>query len=669
MIRISDDMSPSFVSHPDFAALSPLSIFHKEHAPSEAVVHPAELQNKHILYRHGVEIGKFSRAVMRITADDCYKLYINGRYVTEGPAPSYPHAYFYNEIDVTDYLTEGKNVIAVHTYYQGLCNRVWVSGDLRQMLWCLLELDGKPVLCSDGSWKCAYHSGYTACGKFGYDTAFAECYDSRSPEDRFYEADFDDSTWGFAQINTTGGWSLIPQASKQIAVYPMLPDLCEATERGLFLSFPTEAVGRLFVKARGRRGDTVILRYGEELAEDSSPRYEMRCNCRYEEKWILSGGEDVLPQFDYKAFRYAELIFPQGVEIADVWLEVRHYPYERRYEYRTDNETLLKVLELCENTVKLGTQEHYIDCPTREKGAYLGDMMVSGRAQAILTGDTTLLRQVAENFARTSFICPGLMAVSGCAYMQEIADYSLEYPALLAWIYSVDGDLDFLRRAEPWATGVYEHFRQFERPDGLLEGITDKWNLVDWPANLRDGYDFPLTNPIGEGLHNVINALWYGLKLAMGEIYEILGKSADFGTERTKAAFLKTFYRPETGLFADSAESHHTAVHSQIFPLLFGIGCEDKALQDRLVACIASKKLTSMGVYMAYFALAGLKRAGEGALCEALATDEGAWLNMLREGATVTFEAWGKEQKWNTSLFHPWAVAPLIVFCDGVREY
>jgi translation initiation factor IF-2 len=29
-----------------------------------------------------------------------------------------------------------------------------------------------------------------------------------------------------------------------------------------------------------------------------------------------------------------------------------------------------------------------------------------------------------------------------------------------------------------------------------------------------------------------------------------------------------------------------------------------------------------------------------------------AWLNMLEEGATTTFEAFGKDKKWNTSLFH-----------------
>lgn len=32
--------------------------------------------------------------------------------------------------------------------------------------------------------------------------------------------------------------------------------------------------------------------------------------------------------------------------------------------------------------------------------------------------------------------------------------------------------------------------------------------------------------------------------------------------------------------------------------------------------------------------------------------DRGAWLRMLDDGATTTFEGWGKDTKWNTSLFH-----------------
>ena len=35
-----------------------------------------------------------------------------------------------------------------------------------------------------------------------------------------------------------------------------------------------------------------------------------------------------------------------------------------------------------------------------------------------------------------------------------------------------------------------------------------------------------------------------------------------------------------------------------------------------------------------------------------LMLDPGAWLRMLKEDATTTFEGWGKDTKWNTSLFH-----------------
>ncbi len=50
--------------------------------------------------------------------------------------------------------------------------------------------------------------------------------------------------------------------------------------------------------------------------------------------------------------------------------------------------------------------------------------------------------------------------------------------------------------------------------------------------------------------------------------------------------------------------------------------------------------------------------------------DEHSWANMLKEGATTCWEAWGKDQKWNTSLCHPWASAPIIVLIEdaiGIR--
>ena len=52
-------------------------------------------------------------------------------------------------------------------------------------------------------------------------------------------------------------------------------------------------------------------------------------------------------------------------------------------------------------------------------------------------------------------------------------------------------------------------------------------------------------------------------------------------------------------------------------------------------------------------------RSGHDAELAPLLRDENAWRRILREGGTTTFEGWGKDTKWNTSLFH-------LTMCDAV---
>ena len=661
-------MQGKFICHKDFENLKPIDVFHKELSPNPAEKHAESLCNRHILFRKKAVFGKASKAILKITADDYFKLYINGVYVAQGPPPSYPDHYYFMEIDVTPFLKDGVNTFAVHNYYQGLINRVWVSGDLRSMFWCELYLDGKVALVSDESWLTATHTGYSSCGIIGYETAFAERYDSTAKEVGFEKESFDDSQWQPASIYKQTDYILQKSPIQPLSVYLKKPIYTERKGEVLFVDFGQEMVGYLRAKAKGSQGDKVLLRFGEELNPDGSVRFDMRCNCRYEEEWILSGKEDVLDQFDYKAFRYCEIMIPEGASVRDVEMQVRHYPYEKKAVYETDNEQLRKVLQLCKNTIKYGTQEVFVDCPTREKGQYLGDVCVSGRAQCVLTGDTTLIKKAIIDFCGSAFICKGVMAVSTSSFMQEIADYSLLLPALILWVYKRDNDKDFLRLTFPYITGVYEYFMQYSQEDGLIEGVKEKWNLVDWPDNLRDGYNFPLTKPIGEGKHNVLNAFWIGFLKADQDICEILGEAVNIAIDNVEKSFINAFYNKETGLYCDSTQKTHSAVHSNVLPLLFNIGMSETK-ERKIVEYICQKKLTSMGVYMAYFTLAALMKHGEREKAELLATDKGAWLNMLEEGATTTFEAWGGNQKWNTSLLHPWATAPLIVFAKDTEVY
>ena len=664
-------MQGKFISHELFADLKPINVFHTEY-PQVTVPNATEkYADKHVLFRKKFNAGgDLFKAVLKITADDYFKLYINGKFVTQGPPPSYPQAYYYMELPVGRFLKSGENVIAVHTLYQGLINRVWVSGDNRESLWAELVINGEVILATDESWKCKISSAYEPTAIVGYDTQYMELFDSRSEDRDFEKEKFDDSKWQNAKIKKYNDYNLIKSPIEPLDIYEVEPKTVRKTENGYFYDFGQEAIGYLVVKAKGEKGDGIIIRQGEELNDDGSIRFGLRSNCRYEEKWILSGGEDTLDQFDYKGFRFAELIVPETAEIINVKFRIRHYPFKQKAVYKSINTDFNNIIKLCVNTIKYGTQEIIPDCPTREKGSYLGDFCISGRAHALLTGDTTFLKKTILDFCRTSFICKGLMSVATSSFMQEIADYGLIFPSLVLWTYKFDKDTEFLKSVEPTLKGMYEYFASFDRGDGLIENLYGQWNLVDWPANLRDGYDFPLTKPISDGVHNALNALWIGFLKVMNEIEAICGNEKVAETDEVIRSFYKAFYNDETGLFCDSENKTHSAVHSNIFPLLFGIYGKDEELKKRLVKMIYDKKLNSMGVYMAYFALAALVENGERNKAIELTLDKNAWLNMIKEGATTAFEAWGKEQKWNTSLFHPWAVAPLIVFNEsGIKVY
>ena len=306
-----------------------------------------------------------------------------------------------------------------------------------------------------------------------------------------------------------------------------------------------------------------------------------------------------------------------------------------------------------------------VDCPLREKGQYAGDLTVTGASHLVLTGDTSLFKKAIDNQMQSAFICKGLMAVMPGSLMQEIADYSLQFPILALRHYRYSGDREYLARCLDASETMIAHFRQFERADGLLEDVTDKWNLVDWPENLRDGYDFPLASVVekGSGAHNVVNAFYVGCVKCTEHIRDILGLGGERRADALTAAFRKAFFNGESGLFTDSEKTTHSALHSNAVAAFFGLCTpEDEArIGDFLV-----EKGLCCGVYMAYFLLHALCRMGryEDAYALIVSTGEHSWYNMVREGATTCFEAWGKEQKWNTSLCHPWASAPISVLAE-----
>ncbi len=632
----------------DFLCLEPINVFGKALSVN---VRESDIKNYHCHCRSRYSYDGNKQVIMQITADDYYKLYINGVYVTEGPAPSYHTARFFSELDITKYLHIGNNVIAVHLYYQGLINRVWQSGDNRFGLAC--HINGENLL-----WKYKKLDAFNGC-ELGYKTGFSENFDSRLYDAEWKTLSFDDASWDVMK-EKEHDYNFLIQNSKQLSVYEMKPK----NIMGNIYDFGCEIVGGLKIEAQGKIGQQIVIHCGEELNDNGTVRYNLRANCKYEETWLLSDGDCIYENYDYKAFRYVELLNEEA-EILSLKAVVRHYPFdENRCVLKSNEKYLVEIFNICKNAVKWGSQGSYLDCPSREKGQYLGDTLIIAHSHLILTGDNSLLRKAIDDFAQTSVICKGLMAVSSSSFMQEIADYSLLFGELLMLEYKFSNDKEFLRKYYPIAKNVLLYFKKYENDDGLISAVNEKWNLVDWPENLRDGYDFPLTNPINSDQpHNVINAFYLGAVKTLNEIENILNYDVSFDFRKLKSAFNKEFFDGE--FYRDSKTSEHNSLHSNVLPLYFDLVREES--KEKICELIIEKGF-SCGVYMSYFVLKALTRNGryEDAYKLIINETERGWVNMLREGASCCFEAWGKEQKWNTSLCHPWASAPIPILVEDI---
>ncbi len=652
-----------WITTKEFENLKPINVFHKE--LGEKQTEESAYKNVHIQFIKDFIVQSGNKYEISITADDYYKLYVNGRFVCQGPAPAYPAHYKYSKADITPYIKDGTNRIAVHVYYQGKINRVWNSGDNRMGLWAQVFEDSKLAFETDESWLYKYAEEFSG-ETIGYETQYLENIDFAKK----------DLTWkttgrlGFtAAVRVPNPeWQLSENPTTPLSVYNMKP--AQITQIGAatyLLDFGTEITGQLYFKAKGAPGQKVIIKHAEELNEDGTIRYEMRCNCKYYEECTLSGGEDECEFFDYKAFRYAQVECDSDVFVPYSFMAiVRHAPFTAHAKIKTDIPHLADIWGICKNGVKYGAQEGFLDCPSREKGQYLGDFTVTGLSHLYLTGNAEMYKKTLFDFADSACICDGIMAVAPGSFMQEIADFSLQYPLQVLHYYNATKDLDTVRALYPTVEGILAYFARHERTDGLLENVTEKWNLVDWPKNLRDDYAIDTANnPECVPVHNVINAFYICANQCAEKLAAILGIDTEKKSAALTSAYINAFYDAKTKLFYDDEAHTHTALHSIALPLFVGIAPKESI--DTLKALILEKGL-NCGVQFSFFVLKALCKIGawEDALALILNESEHGWVNMLREGATTCFEAWGKEQKWNTSLCHPWASAPLIVLLEDI---
>jgi len=642
--------------------------------------------NVHTLFRKAffLKDTKIRKAHLYITGDDLYQLYLNERFVGEGPAQSYPFAYCYNCYDVTDLLSSGKNVIGVHLYYQGLFNIYLISADNLCGMIAQLEIEyedgSEELIVSDRSWQYKECDAYSYRYIYGCETQFSEDIDLNRYPSGWLEQEYPADAWSKAIVSANPypmEYHLVPQMTPTVVHEKVSPVRICPLEQGYLLDFGTEVTGRLAIPVRGKRGERIELRFGEELKENGRVRYELRANCIYRDYVTLTGGEDFAISYDYKGYRYAEILSPpEGFAPEKVFTLNRHYPFPAKTaEFQCSDPVMNRIWDICKQGVRIGTQDTYYDCPTREKGGFVGDALITGLSHLILTGDIRIYRKFILDCSNAARYCPALMAHLPTYDINICADYSALFPLFLEQYYRETGDGELVQRMLPVAEGIWEYYSQFLTEDGVLSGIRHMEKvpkemnplLVDWPENLRDGYDMEAAS---KGVCTTVNMFFYGFLKTLSSLCRTVGelkRAGELETAYTRLGegVIAQTYDRESGLFRDASGSEHCALHANVLQLFFGL--VPPGGYQPLVELIREKRL-HCGVYFAYFVIEGLYRIGETALAYELLTgrEEHSWYRMAESGATTCMEVWAPEQKWNTSWCHPWSSSPIYFYTGRI---
>lgn len=684
------DWQAQWLKDPIFEGVEYRELIH----PNRNTENNGKIQNIHTLHRKELCIKEndLVQARLYITADDCYKLSINGEFIGTGPAPAYPSDFPYNAWDITRNLVANRvNCIGVHTFYHGMHSLTFPSADNLQGLLLQLEIDfadgSSRVIISDDCWRCHRTKGYESRHVFGYQTAFSEHIDLRRLPVGWDTVGFDDSSWATPISGDVPGiYSLSPQKTPPVDVFKRFPERIVKKGAGhYFIDFGSELSGETAFLVSGSEGHEVEIRHGEETDEPESVRYDMRCNCLYQEFCTLSGRPDELLAFyDYKGFRYAEVLnWPEELSVDRIWAHERHYPFPRNASSFTSSNPLLNAIwTLCSNGVRVGTLDTYLDCPTREKGGFMGDGFVTGISHLVCTGDGRILRKFLNDVGSTRAYVPGLLSTAPNYVNGELAEYSLLWPVLLEYYYQWTADLEFVKEMMPVLKGLLEYYASYENEDGLIQDVfshtTKHYSiLVDWPKNLRDGYDDPFLmgartdNEDPSGVINTMVQGFYSCALQAAERLAVIAGSEDIKqhvagrNDQLCAAVVSQLRNPETGLFIDRNGSDHSALHANVTPLMAGMLAGDD--RQAAIEFICEKRL-NCGVYFSFFVLKALYDSGEPDLAYDLITsrDLHSWNSMLEAGATTCMEAWAPDLKWNTSWCHPWSSAPIHMIAHEV---
>ncbi len=651
---------------------------------------------------------------VHVSADNRYRLYVNGQYVSFGPSRGDLLHWRYETLDLSPYLKNGKNVIAAE---------VVNFGEFRpakqitfQTAFILQGAKGLPFDIDTrlkNGWKVMKNEAFSdipfisdSVGGY-YAAGPGDMVDGSKYLWGWQETNFDDSSWQeprLAMVEFAAGygflygstWFLVPRTIpmmeetvtrfKKIARSENIHDPVPFFEGGKPLTVPARSkvsilldhavhtIGYPELIVSGGKGSEIKITYAEGLfygKKAESPTYTWRKGNRNETEGLeMRGYYDIIKTdggknrkykpLGMRTFRYVQLDISTSstpLTIEDYYNVYTVYPYEEKAYFQSDDAWLDRIWEVAWLTTRNSSTEGYED-PYYEQLQYIGDTRIEALVSTIVSGDDRLMRKAISQFD-DSRLPMGLTQSRYPSYIvQVIPPYSLIWIHMMHDYLMYRDDPGFLRQFLPGVEGVLGWFGRHVDETGMV-GALEWWNFTDWAEGFANGIP-----PGADDGHSANISLQYSLGLkSAADIFEYFGMNDKAEQYRKQAraineSVMKNCYDPERKLIAERPEKDVFSQHTNTFAILAD-AIDAKAQKEIMNRIMEDGDLIKASLYFRFYIHRAMLKTG---MADEYLSRLQPWKNMINEGLTT----FGEKDENPRSDCHGWSASPCFDFLNMI---
>ncbi|MBK9016697.1 MAG: alpha-L-rhamnosidase N-terminal domain-containing protein [Saprospiraceae bacterium] len=677
------------------------------------VICPGESAVRYGVYhfRKTFELGETPASfIVHVSADNRYRLFVNGEAVSSGPARSDLGHWNFETVDIAKQLKKGKNTLAALVWnaaeHAPFAQISYQTGFILQG-----NTEAEDLVNTDKTWKVLRNEAYKP---LPVDRAKLQSYlvtgDGDDVDGSRYpwgweQPDFDDSKWKNAEqlwfagkprtLGSDGNWMLVPR-SIPLFTEEKIPmgDVKRAiftqkneeklAAKTLPLQVPAQTKATILIDQKilanayptlstsGGKGAKITLTYAEALFDKNRQKgnrneWEGKEIMGIQDRFTADGGKErTFRPLWFRTWRWLQLDIETGDEpltINDLHGMSYGYPLEEKASFKSSDPSHSQIWEVGWRTAQRCAGETYFDCPYYEQLSYVGDTRIQALITLYVSGDDRLVRKSIEDFDN-SRIPDGLtQSRYPCNDMQIIPTYSMFWVSMIYDYWMLRQDDAFVKKFSPGIAGVLAWHEARIAPNGML-GPVQWWNFVDWAWPWSEEERIGGVPPgVARGGSSILT-LQYAYTLrqaaALFDFYEEKDKAAAYS--RTADALVEATYRlcwdAGRGLLADTPAKTSFSQHANIMAVL--TDALPKAQQPSLLEKImADKSITQTTLYFRFYLLEALKKHGMGTAFNAQLND---WRTMLDMGLTTFAE----EPEPTRSDCHAWSAAPNYQFLSTV---